>query len=209
MSSLLIVLYLIGLYSAFVSGSLLLRDQAPADPGKVRFPRATLLLLMIIGIPSILQFFFPRLLPLLQRDYQRFVSGEWWRLFTSLVVQDGGVGGTISNLVGLALIGSVAERLWGSKSMLMIFLIGGILTQFVALLWQPTGAGNSVGSFSLAAGVAITALKFRPARSRLIAAILALAADGVLLALQDIHGAAALVGTITVLFLVRTTPRPA
>jgi membrane associated rhomboid family serine protease len=151
-----------------------------------------------------LQFFVPGLLPLLQRDYARFVSGEWWRLVTSLVVQDGGVGGTISNLVALALLGSVGERLWGGRSMLLIFLIGGILTQFVAFAWQPTGAGNSVGNFSVAAGIAVTALKSRHPRPILIAALFALVADGFLLALQDIHGAAALVGAICGLFLIRT-----
>ena len=202
MNTFVVILYLIGLYSAFVSGIFLLRVQSEADPGAGRLPCTTLLLLLIVGIPSILQFFFPGLLRLLQRDYARFVHGEWWRLVTSLVVQDGGVGGTVSNLVALALIGSVAERLWDGRKMLLIFLAGGILAQFIAFLWQPTGAGNSVGNFSLAAGVAVTALIGRSAQPAQILALLALVADGILLPLQDIHGAAALIGAILAIFLV-------
>jgi hypothetical protein len=56
------------------------------------------------------------------------------------------------------------------------------------------GAGNSVGNFSLAASVAVACLAPHAARITRMTALLALSADGVLVLLKDIHGAAAVAG---------------
>ena len=200
----LLVLYLFGLYSAFVAGSILLRTSAsfPApNPRELHFPRTTLLLLLAVAVPSTLQFFFPAILAVFQRDYERFLQGEWWRLITPLFVQDGGVSGTIFNLVSLLLVGSVVERLWGGRYMLIIFFIGGMAGELIAFAWQPLGAGNSIGNFSLAASIAVISLTHNPPRSAQIAALLTLCADGVLVVLQDIHGASAIIGVILALVL--------
>ena len=206
MNRLLPFLYVLGLYSAFMAGSILLRKQSPV-PGsntrQSRFPQMTFLLLVAVAVPSTLQLFFPAILSTFQRDYERFLSGDWWRLFTPLFVQDGGVAGTIFNLAGLLLVGSVAERLWGGRSMLLIFFLGGILAEIVAFAWQPLGAGNSVGNFSLAASIAIAGLVRRPPRPVQIFALFTLGADGVLVGLKDIHGVAAIVGAILALVLSR------
>ncbi len=206
MNGLLSILYTLGLFFAFAAGSMLFRNQAPfprSNTRKPNFPWTTFLLLLAIGIPSILQFFFPAMLPAFQRDYERFLHGDWWRLISPLFVQDGGVIGTIFNLISLALVGSVAERIWNGRSMLIIFFIGGIVAEIAGFAWQPIGAGNSVGNFSLAASVAVASL--RPIRSKPVQllALVALGADGILLWLQDIHGAAALMGTIQALVLSR------
>ena len=129
--------------------------------------------------------------------------GDWWRLISPLFVQDGGVIGTIFNLVSLALVGSLAERIWNGRSMLIIFFVGGVIGEIAGFAWQPVGAGNSVGNFSLAASIAVVSLMRLPFAPVLLFAVIALGADGVLLWLQDIHGAAALVGTIQALFLIR------
>jgi len=202
MNGFLSILYILGLYCAFATGSMYLRDQS-SSPRKFYFPQTTSLLLLTIGIPSILQFFFPMLLSTLQRDYERFLHGDWWRLISPLLVQDGGISGTIFNLIGLAFVGSVAERMWNGRYMLIIFFIGGLIGEIVGFVWQPIGAGNSVGNFSLAASIAVASLLRHPRKPVQILAILALGADGVLLGLQDIHGAAALIGAILALFLNR------
>ncbi|HSB65142.1 MAG TPA: rhomboid family intramembrane serine protease [Anaerolineales bacterium] len=181
----------------------MLRKQAacPSNSRDFYFPQTTFLLFLAVAIPSILQFFFPSILPLFQRDYQRFLSGNWWRIITPLFVQDGGLGGTIFNLAGLLLIGSIAERLWGGRFMFMIFFVGGILGEIVAFAWQPVGAGNSISNFSLAASIAIACLTRHSPKPVQIAAFLALSIDGILIGLQDIHGAAALAGAILALVL--------
>jgi hypothetical protein len=58
-----------------------------------------------------------------------------WRWLTSLLVQDGGVLGTASNLIFLGLLGAVAGQVAG-------------------VFWQPVGAGNSVAVCGLAGLVA-------------------------------------------------------
>src|SRR5690242_4049923 len=120
------ILYLVGLYSAYLTGALSLRTQAgqpgstlDQTPAKISY--ATLALTVAIAIPTTLQFFFPEILQLFERNYERFLMGDWWRIVTSLFVQDGGISGSIFNLVSLVLVGTVAEKLWGSRKWLMIF----------------------------------------------------------------------------------------
>ena len=194
------VIYVIGLYGAYLAGTFYLREQPNPQPLR-SVPYSTLLLTLAIAIPTTLQFFFPTLLPLLERNYERFLAGDWWRLVTSLFVQDGGVSGSIFNLVSLLFVGMIAERLWGGRRWLIIFFAGGILSQLVAFAWQPIGAGNSVANFSLAASVAAFCLTLDAPRVVKIAAALALGAGLILLFLKDIHGAAMLFGALIACFL--------
>lgn len=206
MNGFLSILYILGLFPAIAAGSMLLRNQdsfPQSTSKKFDFPKTTFFLLLIIGIPSVLQFFFPMMLPTFQRDYEGFLHGDRWRLITPLFVQDGGVLGTIFNLICLALLGGVAERIWNGTIMLIIFFMGGITGEIVGFAWQPIGAGNSVGNFSLAASIAVVSLTRLPPKPVQFLAVVALGANGILLWLRDIHGAAALMGAILALFLSR------
>src|SRR5512140_641424 len=205
--NLLPVLYILGLYSAYLAGLLYLRGRSVSKPGTFRFPRTTLVLFLMVAIPTTLQFIFPALLPLFQRDTTRFMNGEWWRLITPLFFQDGGIGGAISNLVGLLLIGFVAEQLWDRGNMLLIFFLGALMGELIGFVWQPIGAGNSVANFSLAASVAVICLLRRPPGPVQLAAFLALGADILLVVLRDIHGPAALTGALLALVLSRLSKR--
>jgi len=165
-------------------------------------PLATLILFVAVGIPTTIQFFHPPILTLLRRDTTAFLAGDWWRVITPLFVQDGGVSGSIFNLVSLFLVGSLAEYLWGRRRWLAISLIGGILSEVVAFAWQPVGAGNSVVNFALAAGIATLILARTPSRSARLFAYSVLGAGICLLILHDIHGAAtALGGTISLILV--------
>ena len=201
MSLVFLILYIIGLYSAYLCGSLFLRARSAQEERKT--PYLTLVVVFLIAIPSTLQFFVATILPSFERDYARFLAGDWWRLVTSLFVQDGGISGTIFNLVSLALVGSVAEQLWSRPQWLLIFFAGGILSQFAGLLWQPVGAGNSVANFSLAASIAMSCLLRSTSQAVKTMGLLTLAAGGILLFLRDIHGAAMLIGSGTALILMR------
>jgi len=200
------VTYAIGLYGAYLAGTFH-RIEQPNSQSQRSVPYGTLLLTLAIAIPTTLQFFFPSLLPLFERNYERFLAGDWWRLVTSLFVQDGGIAGSIFNLVSLILVGVVAERLWGSRRWLVIFFTGGLLSQLIAFAWQPIGAGNSVANFSLARSVAVFCLTLLDApRIVKVAATLALAAGLILLLLTDIHGAAMLFGA-SIAWLLRRLDR--
>src|SRR6266498_652308 len=80
-------------------------------------------------------------LPVLAREPSLVERGQLWRAVTALFVQDGGVAGFFFNLVILLLIGAVAERRWGATRWLLAYLGGGMISEFLALAWQPHGAG--------------------------------------------------------------------
>ena len=200
------LLYGVGLFGAYFAGSMLIRLNA-AKPfgnkvlGKRRLPYLSICMVLIIAVPSILGLIYPSVLRMLERDYSRFLSGEWWRLITSLFVQDGGAAGTVFNLVSLLFVGGVAEQYWSCKRWLLIFFGGGIISQVIAFAWQPVGAGNSVANFSLAGSIAIVCLLAHPPRTVRVSVLLSLAVDGWLLYIRNIHGAAALVGIIIAIVL--------
>ena len=196
------VLYTVGLYGAYLAGSLYLRTQSNNQTERW-VPYSTLLLTLAIAVPTTLQFFFPSLLQMFERDYTRFLAGDWWRVLTPLFVQDGGLSGSIFNLVSFVLVGTVAEKIWGSQRWLLIFFAGGILSELIAFAWQPIGAGNSVANFSLAASMAVMCLALPVSRVVKVMAILALGAGMILLFLRDIHGAAMLPGMLIALCLIR------
>jgi membrane associated rhomboid family serine protease len=112
------------------------------------------------------------------------------------VVQDGGAPGATFNVLTLALVGSVAERRLGRARLVVLFFAGGIAAEVIALWWQPVGAGNSVANFSVAGGLAVAAFTGGAPKASRTPAVLSLVAYGVLAALLDIHGAAALAGGI-------------
>src|SRR4051794_19971096 len=130
------VLLIVALNCAFLAG-VLARGDAGVAPGvgdrglRWRYPAATISLFILVTIPSLLQLPFPRVLTPLQRNTDLILHhGEWWRVVTSLVVQDGGAAGIVFNLAYLLLIGLLAERLWGWH-LLVLFFGTGILSQFV------------------------------------------------------------------------------
>ncbi|GAA1310543.1 hypothetical protein Psi02_39500 [Planotetraspora silvatica] len=136
---------------------------------KVRpIPPAALILFVVTAVPGILQFMFPSLLATFSRDPSKIASGEWWRLGTSLVFQDGGVIGTLFNLAGLAVLGVLAERALGPARMLALYLAGAVAGQAAGLWFGTTGAGNSIAVCGLAGGLVVASATFRA--DRLIAA---------------------------------------
>jgi membrane associated rhomboid family serine protease len=151
----------------------------------------------------------PELLADLERNWPLLLDGQWWRLVTSLVVQDGGVAGAVVNLLSLALVGALAERAWGARRFTLIALVAGVGTQFWGAVVQPVGGGNSVVVFGLAAASSMAALLRGPVPAR-IAGALALLGGLVLLVVGDLHGGAVALGAITaVVVLVRDRRRVA
>ncbi|MEU4225263.1 rhomboid family intramembrane serine protease [Nonomuraea sp. NPDC026600] len=118
-------------------------------------PIATAAVLVVTAVPSVLQFFLPGLEPALMRDPAAIGAGEWWRPATSLVVQDGGVLGTLVNLAFLAVLGYLAERSLGPARWLILYGAGAVAGQAAGYLFNDPGAGNSIALCGLAAGLAL------------------------------------------------------
>ncbi|WP_435203288.1 rhomboid family intramembrane serine protease [Janibacter sp. GS2] len=157
--------------------------------------RVTAALVAVVAVSSVIGLAMPSVLHILERNTGRIEQGEVWRLVTALFQQDGGVIGTLGNLVVLLVIGSVYEHLVGGRQMVAVFLGVGILAQLPALVWQPVGAGNSVANLGLAGAVAMVVLldRRRPGTAAVAAALTLLTGVG-LTAATDVHGPAVLLG---------------
>jgi rhomboid protease GluP len=64
------------------------------------------------------------------------LNGEWWRLLTSCFVHIG-VLHLIGNLFALAMMGPLAELLWGRTRLLLIYLISGLVGSALAMTLRP------------------------------------------------------------------------
>lgn len=79
------------------------------------------------------------------RDAARIDDGEWYRLITGMFFQDGWALGLVFNLLWLAVVGTLAERVFGRVRWLVLYFGCGLFGQFMSYLWlNPVGAGNSM-----------------------------------------------------------------
>lgn len=186
------------LYVVALVVSLLLGRALVAPDVERRFPYGALGLWLLVAVPSMLQGVFPGLLTALRRTPASINNdGEWWRVVTSVLVQDGGFVGTALNLVVLAVVAVVADRVWGTSRMFVVFgcgqLIFGLLTTFVD---PSVGAGNSGATFALAASMAGLMSVVGPRRRDVILIAIVVACGVVLIALRDAHAEAFLFGAV-------------
>ena len=203
-TALLSVLYAIVLATAFAAS----RVRPLAAPPRARWPWATTVAMIIVGIPTLAQFTVaPWLLNSLERNWTLIARGQLWRLLTSLVVQDGGVAGAIFNLLALAMIGFAAEQVWGPTRWTVIALSGALAGELWGKIVQPIGAGNSVAVFSLAGSLAVVATLHGAGMQRLLG-VISLAGAALLLIIGDIHGGAVTVGAVLGGVLARPTRSP-
>lgn len=113
----------------------------------------TIALVALTGVVSVAGLLSPAVLGALERT-PAALHGEVWRWVTSLLVQDGGIFGTASNLIFLGLLGAAGEQVVGRTTMILCYLIAGLTGQAAGVFWQPVGAGNSVAVCGLAGLVA-------------------------------------------------------
>jgi rhomboid protease GluP len=64
------------------------------------------------------------------------LAGDWWRLLSSCFVHHGALH-LLVNLVGLAMMGPLAELLWGRRRLLTIYLLSGFAGSALAMALQP------------------------------------------------------------------------
>ncbi|USQ79241.1 rhomboid family intramembrane serine protease [Ornithinimicrobium faecis] len=197
------VVAVVAIWVTYLTGWTVLRQSL------TRLPRprwGAVLLWCVVAVPSLVQLLWaPELLEWGGRDASAIASGEWWRLATSIVLQDGGWFGTVFNLsmlaVTLLLIGDVCRGL----TCVSVFLVGGVLAN-VLTLWTTgqSGAGNSMATMCLLAAMAVTvAWPRRPAREVLVPCALLVVATLSLVVTGDEHGPAVVLGLVMGAGLVR------
>jgi membrane associated rhomboid family serine protease len=167
------------------------------------WPRSQLILTgaglwLLVAVPSVLQNPFPALLTSLRRDPELIRHhGQYWRILTSVAVQDGGVPGTVWNLAILAVVVVVAVQVWGPLRTAIVFLVAQLLFNTLAVfLSSDLGAGNSGATFGLACSMAGLGLLRRRNRAVLPRALGVLGIGVALLVIGDAHGIAVLGGVL-------------
>lgn len=188
-------MYLLALLAPVVAGlrSGLLQKRSPvawALPGKSIVTAA-----LVAGMLA-LQLHLPIVLEMFARRPSLIHGGEIWRAGTALFVQDGGLAGGLFDLVLLLAIGPLAETRLGPMRWAISYFAGGMITEVLALAWQPQGAGNSIACFALAGTLVVTCLIRRRDWRAAVAAGVGLTGMAALLALHDIHGIGYLIGAL-------------
>jgi membrane associated rhomboid family serine protease len=153
----------------------------------------------IIGVTAIisgLQFPFPELVPLFERNATELRSGEVWRLVTPMFVQPGGLGHCLLNgFLFLAFL-PTCERLYG-KGLILIYFAAGLLGQLLHYWWatELTG-GSSTAIFGAVGAIFTYVLRNRGASLKAFVGLstLGLLAAVMLAVTHDGHGAGMLIG---------------
>jgi rhomboid protease GluP len=131
-----------------------------------RFPIATTIVLGITVVATGLQMLYPGVLAALRRNPDALRAGEWWRMATPLFVHSDGWVQIITNLIGIAVVGSLVERLIGSLRWLALYFISGLVAEAISYAWEPYGAGASIALCGLIGGLLIWLWKYyQPVRT--------------------------------------------
>ncbi len=131
--------------------------RAALPPTGLRLRVWPVLLWCAVAVPSLLQVaVLPALLTWGERDPEAIRAGQWWRLVTSIVLQDGGWGGTAFNLVLLAITAVLLGSLCRPLPVVLTFLGGGVGSNVLTMLiLQEAGAGNSMATLCLLAAATV------------------------------------------------------
>ena len=120
----------------------------------------------VAAVAAVVQYAAPFVVPVLTREPGPLEAGQWWRLVTPLFVQTLGWYQVVTNLVTLAVVGVVAERLLGRWRWVVLFAAGTIGGQIAAYAWREPGGGDSIAICGLAGGVVVWLLAGRRDASR-------------------------------------------
>lgn len=166
-----------------------------------RLPAAGWVLWCCVAVPSLLQIPFPQVYDAFHRDASAIVDDhQWWRLATSITVQDGGIAGTVSNLVLLAATLVACLPLWGPTATVATFVLAGVTLNLAAVLLGATdGGGNSAATLALVASLPAFALAVGSGEERIRGAVgcAVTAASAIALIVgNDFHGLAVGLGLL-------------
>lgn len=176
---------------AIAAANLALQPSRPP----VRFTWWGAIVWLVVAIPSVLQFVVPGLLELGMRNGDILRHGEWWRIVTGNVLQDGGVAGTVSNLAVLAVTLLLVGRALPGGVAIALFVVGGVGSMLLQLAHP--GAGNSMATLALVAAAAVIVTARKGVRVVSIVGTVVVAAIGVALTeTGNEHGPALLLGLL-------------
>lgn len=167
-----------------------------ASGNRPRVPVVAIILVAVIGIPSIGQYlWWPVVGAALRREPELTLHhGEWWRVFTAVLAQDGGLGAAIFSLVVVAIVAVFSDWIQGPWLTLGIFVFCSVVLNLLAVGWGAVGGGTSFASDGTMLSILVLGLVVTSNRVVIVLATLTIAAGILLVVLLDAHGVAILLG---------------
>lgn len=172
-------------------------------------------ILSITTVITSLQFVFPEIISVLDRNRDSIFSGELWRLITPLFIQPMGIWQCFFN--GLFFISFVplAEHLYG-HSILLVYFVVSTVGQLIILYWETTsgglptaGGGSSSALFAVIGAlfiyIAINRKNF--AKGYILIPIAGFLGATILIFFEDGHAPVLLMGGLLGFFLLRRSNR--
>ncbi|MHA7984339.1 hypothetical protein ACX9R5_00915 [Rathayibacter sp. CAU 1779] len=170
-------------------------------------PWPALVFVVVIGVPSLLQPVIPAIPDALARDPHAILAdGQWWRILTALVAQDGGEVAAIFNLLVVAVALTFGTWIWGPWIATALYVVPSIVLNLLAVAWDRPGGGSSFANDGLMFSVFALALLIgtrdaaRPSsRSTMLVRVCAgisVVVAIVLVVSWDAHGVAMLLGLV-------------
>jgi hypothetical protein len=200
-----VILYLVVLALFVQVGLRLLR----ASTLPRRFPIIAVATTIVIAVPSLLQYVWPSIAAGLGRNPDLTLhDGQWWRVVTALLAQDGGLAGAIFNLIVVAGVTLLGEWIWGRWLTVALFLLPSLVLNLLAIVyWDAPGGGSSFASDGLLMSMCGLALvTWRDVIANVCAGAAILIGVALVVFLNDAHGVAILIGAG--LGIVFALPRP-
>jgi membrane associated rhomboid family serine protease len=171
-----------------------------------KLPVATVSILLVTGILTGLQFAFPQILPALMRSPAAVSKHEWWRFVTPLFVHADGRKQIAFVLPAVLVVGTLAERIQGSRQVLLLYFVSGFAGEIVGLAWKPYGAGASVAGAGLLGAPAVWMLAKNKTPQAIFGSIVIFGGAAVLTAMKDIHGPPIFVGAALAALMLKRAP---
>jgi membrane associated rhomboid family serine protease len=162
-----------------------------------QWPRWSTFIVAVTALVTGLQFVYPELISAFQRNREGLLAGEWWRMVTPLLVQPQGIAQALLNLVLMVAFLPVAEKLYGSR-VLLIYLASGIIGQIPNYFWNPYGGGSSTAVFGTMGAIFAFTIRERTVlpRAYVVIGASAIVAGLALTIARDGHGAGMLAGAL-------------
>ena len=177
-----------------VSWFLLVRRRPEGRPPRLTAWGVGLVALVAAG--WVAQLLRPSLLGQGMRDPAAIRAGQWWRLATALVLQDGGWAAAAIDIVALAVTVGLAGEVLAPRVGLLVAVLGGVAANLVTVLTLgQAGAGSSTATMVLLV-VAVLATLRDPSWREAGLLVVLVALTVVLLARRDPDGVALAVGLV-------------
>ncbi|HET7035430.1 MAG TPA: rhomboid family intramembrane serine protease [Thermomicrobiaceae bacterium] len=123
-----------------------------------RLPLVTALVFLATAVVTGAQFFSPSVLSALRRNPEALAAGQWWRILSPLLVDPDGWLAIAGVALGLLVVGTVCERLFGRARWLLLYFAGALAGELAGYAWEPYDAGSSIALCGLIGGLIVVML---------------------------------------------------